>query len=48
MKPKFVEAKIFPNALAEFAVVHADQTERDHPALVEAIVSGQIGVKTGI
>jgi uncharacterized protein (DUF2252 family) len=35
-------------AIADFAVAYADQTERDHQALVEAIASGRIVAETGI
>lgn len=35
-------------AIADFAVAFADQTERDHKALVEAIESGRIVAETGI
>jgi len=42
------KGKRFAESLAEFAVTYADQTERDHKALVEAIQSGRITAKTGI
>jgi hypothetical protein len=42
------KGKTFPKPLAEFAVAYADQTERDHRALVEAIESGRIEAETGI
>ena len=35
-------------AIADFAVAYADQTERDHQALVEAVASGRIAAETGI
>jgi uncharacterized protein (DUF2252 family) len=35
-------------AIADFAVAYADQTERDHQMLVEAIESGRIKAQTGI
>jgi uncharacterized protein (DUF2252 family) len=38
----------FAEAIADFAVAYADQTERDHGALVEAIRSGRIAAETGI
>jgi uncharacterized protein (DUF2252 family) len=38
----------FAQAIADFAVAYADQTERDHQALVEAIESGRIVAETGI
>lgn len=33
----------FDLAMGEFAIAYADQTERDHAALVEAVKTGQIG-----
>jgi uncharacterized protein (DUF2252 family) len=36
------------NAIADFAVAYADQTERDHQALVEAVKSGRIAAETGV
>ena len=39
---------VFGEAMADFAVAYADQTERDHQALVEAIESGRIVAETGI
>jgi uncharacterized protein (DUF2252 family) len=38
----------FANAIADFAVAYADQTERDYQALVEAVKSGRISAETGI
>lgn len=38
----------FARAIADFAVAYADQTERDHQALVEAIESGRIAAETGV
>ena len=38
----------FAKAIADFAVAYADQTERDHSALVEAIKSGRIAAETGV
>jgi uncharacterized protein (DUF2252 family) len=38
----------FARALADFAVAYADQTERDHQALVAAIRSGRIAAETGV
>jgi hypothetical protein len=31
--------------MADFAVAYADQTERDHQALVEAVESGRVVAK---
>jgi len=33
---------VFDNAVADFAVAYADQTERDHRSLVEAVRKGQV------
>ena len=38
----------FDNALSEFAVAYADQTERDHAALKSAISAGRVAAQTGI
>jgi uncharacterized protein (DUF2252 family) len=38
----------FPDAIGDFAVTYADQTERDYQALVEAVKSGRIDAQTGI
>jgi hypothetical protein len=35
-------------AIADFAVTYADQTERDHQMLVEAIASGRIVAEAGV
>ena len=32
----------FEHALTEFAVAYADQTEKDHQALLDAIASGRV------
>ena len=39
---------VFDNAVANFAVAYADQTVRDHQALVDAVASGRIVAETGI
>jgi uncharacterized protein (DUF2252 family) len=39
---------VFDEALASFAVAYADQTERDHAALVAAVQAGRIAAETGI
>ena len=36
------KSEVLPKAMADFALAYADQTERDHQALVEAIFSGRI------
>ena len=38
----------FDNAIAEFAIAYADQTERDHQALAAAVKSGRIQAETGL
>jgi uncharacterized protein (DUF2252 family) len=38
----------FAKAVAKFAVAYADQTERDHQDLVEAIEAGRVAAKTGV
>ncbi len=38
----------FDEAIADSAMAYADQTERDHQALVGAVRSGRIAVKSGI
>ena len=40
--------KALASAIAEFAVAYADQTERDHQALVEAIETGRVIAEEGI
>ena len=42
------KSKSFDKAIAKFAEAYADQTERDHQALVEAIESRRIQVQEGI
>ena len=37
----------FDRAIVEFAEAYADQTERDHAALVEAIRSGRVSAREG-
>ena len=38
----------FAQAIADFAVLYADQTERDHEALQKAIQSGRVQAETGV
>jgi uncharacterized protein (DUF2252 family) len=38
----------FEEALSDFAVAYADQTDRDHAALVQAIKDGRVVAQTGI
>jgi hypothetical protein len=39
---------VFDNAIAAFALSYADQTEKDHAALLEAIADGRIEAQEGI
>ena len=39
---------VFDNAIADFAVAYADQTEADYQALVDAVRSGRIVAETGV
>jgi uncharacterized protein (DUF2252 family) len=36
------------SAMADFAVAYADQTERDHQALVDAVASGRVAAESGV
>ena len=38
----------FEQAVADFGVSYADQTERDHAALAEAVASGRAEAKLGV
>ena len=40
--------EVFDDALAAFAADYADQTERDHAALVAAISSGTVAAEIGV
>jgi uncharacterized protein (DUF2252 family) len=39
---------VFDKAIAQFAVAYADQNERDHDALVDAVKSGRIMAEQGV
>ncbi len=39
---------VFDDAISQFAVAYADQTEHDHQVLVDAVNKGQIVAQTGI
>jgi len=41
-------ADVFDQAVAEFAAAYADQTERDHQALVDAVAAGRITAERGV
>ncbi|WP_433383901.1 DUF2252 domain-containing protein [Actinoplanes sp. CA-142083] len=42
------EDAVFDNAVADFAELYADQTERDHKTLAAAVRDGRVQAKTGI
>ena len=39
---------VFDQAVAEFAAAYADQTERDHQSLLDAVASGRIAAERGV
>lgn len=39
---------VFDRAIGDFAISYADQTERDHSALVKAVRSGKLPAETGV
>jgi hypothetical protein len=39
---------VFDRAIARFAQVYADQNERDHQSLVDAVKSGRITAEQGV
>jgi predicted alpha/beta hydrolase len=39
---------VFDKAISKFAVAYADQTLRDHQALVDAVESGRIVAEVGV
>ena len=41
-------ADVFDKAIAQFAVAYADQNEKDHDALVDAVNSGRIMAEQGV
>ncbi len=41
-------ADVFDQAIARFAGAYADQNERDHQALVDAVASGRITAEQGL
>lgn len=44
----FGAGEVFDEAIGRFAVAYANQTERDHAGLVEAIRAGRIPAETGV
>ncbi|WP_198369647.1 hypothetical protein [Roseomonas rosulenta] len=41
------ESEAFVDAMADFATAYADQTERDHNALIAAARAGRVEIRTG-
>ena len=39
---------VFDRAVTEFAAAYADQNERDHQALADAVKSGRIAAEQGV
>jgi hypothetical protein len=39
---------VFDNAIADFSAAYADQNERDHAALVEAVKGGRVKAIQGV
>jgi hypothetical protein len=39
---------VFDKAITQFAVAYADQNERDHQALIDAVKSGRITAEPGV
>jgi uncharacterized protein (DUF2252 family) len=39
---------VFDQAIAQFAAAYADQTERDHKSLVDAVAAGRIAAERGV
>ena len=42
------KSDVFDNAIADFSAAYADQNERDHQALVDAVSSGRIAATHGV
>lgn len=42
------KSDVFDNAVADFSAAYADQNERDHAALVEAVKSGRVTAEQGV
>jgi hypothetical protein len=41
-------SNVFDKAVSKFAVAYADQTEKDHQTLKDAVSSGEVTAETGI
>jgi hypothetical protein len=39
---------VFDRAVADFSIAYADQDERDHRALRDAVASGRLAAETGV
>jgi hypothetical protein len=39
---------VFDQAITQFAAAYADQNERDHKSLVDAVASGRITAEPGV
>jgi hypothetical protein len=39
---------VFDKAITQFASAYADQNERDHQSLVDAVASGRLTAETGL
>jgi hypothetical protein len=46
--PRSSHDDVFDRAIAEFAESYADQNERDHQALLDAVKTGRIQAQTGV
>ncbi len=42
------KSDVFDNAIADFSAAYADQNERDHQALVDAVQSGRVAATQGV
>ena len=46
--PTSAERDVFDRAIVQFAAAYADQNERDHQALLDAIAAGRITAEPGL
>ena len=42
------ESDTFDRAIAEFSAAYADQTERDHERLADAVATGEVIAESGV
>ena len=47
-RPTSGTSDTFDRAIADFSVAYADQNERDHQALIDAVASGRLEAHTGL